>query len=58
MDIDKTQTREYREQQFATLAGKPTEYQNNIKISNDYGHTHWLRITDRELKEIMKILTK
>ncbi len=58
MDIDKTQTREYREQQFAYLAGEPTEYQNNIKISNDHGHTNYLRITDEELKEIMKILTK
>ena len=51
-------TREYREQQFEHLAGEHTNCTTTLKLSTLYGSTSYLSITDTELKEIMKILTK
>lgn len=51
-------TREYRIDQFEKVSTPYHEYKPKIKIVKPNGETNWLDITEKELKQIEKILTK
>jgi hypothetical protein len=51
-------TKEYRKSEFKKVDTKYFEYLPKIKIIKPNGETNWIDITELELQEIIKTLTK
>ena len=52
------QTRAYRKDQFNKVETKYSEYKSQIKILKPDGETNWLSIEEKELQEVIALLTK
>jgi hypothetical protein len=53
-----TLTKRYRESELDAISCMHPIYKASIKISDNFGQTKWLAITDDELKLIKEVLTK